>query len=186
MAHDTQWVVLQKQPLFFAMNPLQKIGDGDTTVTDTTALPTDEAFQLPLYPRLIEEQEQYIVYRPNHDGYSAMQLNLHASNRQTWRDKYGSERGIALSGTIHTYGFRPSQDRTSTHYSLVDKRGTIVSTNIDTIHIDTDWETNRSNTFLRHIRNRRIVDFTDSVHVQNLPVYVDEVYEKGLSVFRPE
>jgi hypothetical protein len=170
-----EWVFFQSSEVFDAGVDLIKpfiISD-----VDTTYLPTELYGYFPIYPRTINKNETYSIYRPNNAGdgwaYADVYREFNVYNSIDWNDRYSQDSGFEVMVTHSLLGFTLYFDLVIDSHGIVNSYWSYVNNNISPEGAILDSS-------ITHVVNRRIVDYSDPSGVLDLTHYANEVIENGL------
>ncbi len=176
---DNKWVLFQQSEVSGSAQIFMK---RETNSTDTTLTPTLLENQFPVFPKKIEPNTFYSVYRPvsaDTSRFLAVQRDFNVKDYTEWNDIYGNEKGLFYS-TEHILKF--SQDLILNFVGIIDEKGVVVSNYTLKTVISTIENPSGGDSLIVHTINRRIVDFTEPENVKELSWYADYVIENGLEL----
>ncbi len=176
---DNKWVLFQQSEVSGSAQIFMK---RETNSTDTTLTPTLLENQFPVFPKKIEPNTFYSVYRPvsaDTSRFLAVQRDFNVKDYTEWNDIYGNEKGLFYS-TEHILKF--SQDLILNFVGIIDEKGVVVSNYTLKTVISTIENPSGGDSLIVHTINRRIVDFTEPENVKELSWYADYVIENGLKL----
>ncbi|NOX66091.1 MAG: hypothetical protein GXO85_09940 [Chlorobi bacterium] len=180
---DEKWVLFQQSEVLGSGQIFLK---RDAINTDTTLTPTMLENQFPVFPKKIEPNTFYSVYRPvSADSmylrpsprFLAVQRDLDVKDYTEWNDIYGNEKGLYYK-TEHV--IKIGDDLILNFVGIIDEKGVVVSNYTLKTVISTSEDPSGGDSITTHTINRRIVDFTEPENVKDLSWYADYVIENGL------
>ena len=176
---DEKWVLFQQSEVMASAQIFLKRSSDDT---DTTLTPTLLENQFPVFPKKIEPNTFYSVYRPvsaDTSQFLAVQRDFDVKDYTEWNDIYGNEKGLFYK-TEHILKF--GQDLILNFTGIIDEKGVVVSNYTIKTIISTRDNPSGVDSVTIHTINRRILDFTEPENVKELSWYADYVIENGLEL----
>jgi hypothetical protein len=170
-----KWVLFQNSDLSEAGTVFMK----RDAVPDTTSEPVLLFNQFPIYPRKMQSNTDYSIYRPGEnadDHFIPVERIFHIGKLVRWDDPYGNGEGFSFSVDHHISDFD-----TLRYEGIIDEHGIVVSCFTDQMLVTTT-EYPEGHSFYRITRtNRRIADYSDPETLHELPWYAELIIDQGLS-----
>lgn len=173
-----KWVFLQNHPQNINVGVFLK---QDSIIVDTTEIPTPSHNQFPMYPRVMEGNQHYIVVRPADDGFGFLEVRreFNTKSLRSWQDDFASDIGLFTKIRQTFLGDDLN------FLTIFDEHG-IVNSQFSFTEVLTDPTGTAIDTVETYTINRRIRDFSSPSSILPLEIYGEQVEKSGLLLFADE
>jgi hypothetical protein len=178
---DRRWVLFQNSPVLESFRAFMKRSGTGNLSADTTAPPSLEYNQFPVFPREPRPRTRYAVVRPDLNGsFSTVERTLDFGDAASGKDAFGRWIGLSFS-TLHVL---PDLDVEMRFTGVMDSHGIVVSQWRDSLLVTRvdlaapSGYTEETVAFRR--MNRRLADYSDPATLHPLSWYADRVQREGL------
>ena len=178
---DSRWILFQNSRLGESYRAFMKTSGILRSSGDTTAPPSLDFVQFPVFPRRPKPRTRYEVIRPGlDDTFYSVERIFDFGDPVSGTDAFGSWSGLSFS-TLHVF---PEFGVEMRFTGVMDSHGILVSQWLDTTmatRVDPQSPTGYSEEPVAIRRmNRRLADYSDPASLKPLPWYADRVMREGL------